>query len=177
MDHVKKEDVVFREVQKFHQVWVLIPVLAVAGLQWYAMVQQLILRKPFGDQPMPDSALVILWILVGVGLPALLFFGRLTTEVRCDGIYIRFSPFHWSFRRIAFSDISQFEVRTYQPLREYGGWGIRFTCRGKAYSVSGNQGVQIDLTDGRHILIGSRRAEELWRAIQAESGWLEDQRA
>jgi hypothetical protein len=37
--------------------------------------------------------------------------------------------------------------------------------RGMAYTVSGNRGVQIELTSGRKILIGSRRPEELAAAI------------
>lgn len=161
---------VFREVQRFRQVWVLVVVFAVAGLQWVAVVEQLFLNRPFGDKPMPDVPLVLLCLIFGIGLPMLFLFGQLITEVRNDGIYIRFSPFHWSFRRIAFTEIKQSKVRIYHPIREYGGWGIRVRWKRKAYNVSGNHGVELELLNGSRLLIGSQRAEEFWRAIQAKVG-------
>jgi hypothetical protein len=114
--------------------------------------------------------LVFDWFFFGIGLPALFFFCRLTTEVRDDGVYICFFPFHRTWRRIAFTEMKQCEVRTYRPVREYGGWGIRYGGKGKAYNVSGDRGVQIELLNGKRLLIGSQRAEELWRAIQARCG-------
>jgi hypothetical protein len=53
------------------------------------------------------------------------------------------------------------EVRTYSPLREYGGWGIRGPRKRRAYNVSGDEGVQLVLVDGCVVLIGSQRANEL----------------
>ena len=160
----------FREVQQFRQVWIWVIVSALAGLVWYAAVRQLLLHRPFGDRPMPDTLLVIFWFIFGIGLPALLFFGRLVTEVRDDGIYICFFPFHRGFRKIAFTEVKQYEVRTCRPIREYGGWGIRYSRKGKAYNVSGDRGVQIELLNGKRLLIGSQRAEELVRAIEAKYG-------
>jgi hypothetical protein len=85
-----------------------------------------------------------------------------------DGIYIRFFPFHFSYKEIAFHDLKSFEVRTYNALREYGGWGIRYGPQGKAYNVGGNRGVQLVLADGKRILIGSQKPEEFLAAVQAE---------
>jgi len=89
----------------------------------------------------------------------------LTTEVRRDGIYIRFSPLHRSFRKIPLVDLMRHEVRTYSPIREYGGWGIRYGRKGTAYNARGNRGVQLELSDGKQVLIGSQKPEELARAI------------
>jgi hypothetical protein len=161
---------IYREVQQFRQVWIWVIVPVLAGLVWYAAVRQLLLHRPFGGRPMPDILLVIFWFIFGIGLPALFFFGQLVTEVRDDGIYICFFPFHRSLRRIAFTEVKQYKVQTYRPITEYGGWGIRYGCKGKAYNVSGDRGVQIELLNGKRLLIGSQRAEELWRAIQAKYG-------
>jgi len=119
---------------------------------------------------MLDIPLAVYCVIFGIGLPALLFFSQLVTEVRDDGIYIRFSPFHRTFRRIAFMEVKQCEARTYHPIREYGGWGIRVRCKEKVYNVSGDRGVQIELLNGYRLLIGSQRAEELLRAIQTKDG-------
>jgi len=69
---------------------------------WYALVQQLLLHHPFGNRPMPDILLVILWIIFDIGLPAFLFSSKLVTEVRDDGVYFRYYPLHRFFRKITF---------------------------------------------------------------------------
>lgn len=161
---------IYREVQQFRQVWIWVIVSALSGLVWYAAVIQLLLHRPLGGSPMTDILLVLFWLIFGIGLPALFFFGRLITEVRDDGIYIRFIPFHRTSHRIAFKDVKHFEVRTYHPFREYGGHSIRYGSNGKAYNVSGDHGVQIELLNGEWLLIGFQRANEFWRAIQAKVG-------
>ena len=52
------------------------------------------------------------------------------------------------------------------PIRDYGGWGIRYGPGGKACNISGKHGVQIELLNGERLLIGSRRSEEFISAIQ-----------
>jgi len=168
MNQEKGQSSFYREVQRFRQIWLWAVVLAITGMQWYAVVERFLFKRPFGDNPMRDIPLTIYWVIFGIGLPALLFFSQLITEVRDDGIYFRFSPFHWTFRRIAFTEIKQCKVQTYNPIRDYGGWGIRIRYKRKAYNVSGNRGVQIELTNGDRLLIGSQRAVELWQAITAE---------
>jgi len=152
---------IYGEVQQFRQVWIWVIVTALTGLVWIAAVRQLLLHRPIGGIPMPVIPLVIFWFIFGIALPALFFFGRLVIRVRDDGIYICFFPFH----------------RTCRPIREYGGWGIRYGRTGKAYSVSGDRGVQIELSNGSRLFIGSQRAEELWRAIQVEYGAQEGETA
>jgi hypothetical protein len=117
---------------------------------------------------MSDTALAVtgtLLIVLEIGIVAMFAAMKLITEVRSDGLYIRFLPFHLSFRRIPLEDMAGFEARMYRPIREYGGWGIRFGRGGRAYNVSGNRGVRIDYANGKHILIGSQRADELAAAI------------
>jgi len=42
--------------------------------------------------------------------------------------------------------------------------------KGKAYNVSGNRGVQLELLNGGRILIGSQKPEELVKAINLAIG-------
>lgn len=163
----------FREIQQFRQTWVWVLVLPISlfliVLFGYGMIKQLILGQPWGSRPLPDTALSIigpLFILFGIGLGCLFYSCQLITEVREDGLYVRFFPL--THHRIPFEDIAHFEVRTYSPIREFGGWGIRYGRRGKAYNVSGNRGVQLELLNGKRLLIGSQRPEELVQAIEAK---------
>lgn len=160
--------VLFREEQRFRQFWVWLIVLGLAAFIWYSAVRQILLKRPFGSRPAPDTLLIIFWLLFGIGLPLLLFSAKLITEVRQDGIYIRFFPLHLAFQKISFEELKTFEVRTYNALRDYGGWGIRYGPQGKAYNVGGNRGLQLEFQDGKKLLIGSQKAEELLIAIQAE---------
>ena len=46
------------------------------------------------------------------------------------------------------------------------GWGIRWTPRGWLYNVSGMEGVEIRLRNGKQFRLGSDEPHELTRAIQ-----------
>ncbi|UCG83978.1 MAG: hypothetical protein JSW38_03940 [Dehalococcoidia bacterium] len=157
--------VLYREIQHFRQVWLWLLTLGISGVTFYAMVQQLILGTPFGDNPASDTVLIIIVIVFGFMFPVFFYIVNLTTEVRGDGLYYRFFPFHLTFRKISGEDIRSCEARTYSPLREYGGCGIRWGAKGRAYNVGGNRGVQLELSNGSRILIGSQRSEELAEAI------------
>jgi hypothetical protein len=109
--------------------------------------------------------MIVIAIICGIGLPILMYVINLTTEVRSDGFYVRFFPLHLSSIRITPQEIKGFEACTYSPLGDYGGWGIRFGRKGKAYNISGNRGVQLELTNGQRLLIGSQRPEELVQTL------------
>jgi hypothetical protein len=161
----------FREEQRFNQWWLYamtgtVAVVATA-LFGYGMFQQLVRGQPWGDRPMSDTALALLgplFILLVWSVALLLRWISLQVEVRKSSVFIRFRPF--VHREILFRDIRQCDARTYRPIREYGGWGIRAGRRGTAYNVSGNRGVQLELVNSKPVLIGSQRAEELAQAIQ-----------
>lgn len=160
----------YREVQRLSQLWVWLLVVAGSAFAWYAFVYQVIVGSEVGNRRAPDWLVVIIWLLVGLGLPLLICSSRLVVEVRGDGLYFRYYPFHRRFHRIAFEEIAKVEARTYRPILEYGGWGIRWGRGGKAYNVSGKRGVQLELTNGSRILFGSQRADELAGAIARVTG-------
>lgn len=158
--------VFFREEQRFNQWWLWLLVLVPTAMVWYGAIQQLIFGKAFGDNPTSDTGMSIILVLFGVLLPLFMYFLKLVTEVRQDGLYVRFYPFHLSFRRYPYESINSYKVREYSPLKEYGGWGIRYGLKGMAYNVSGNLGVQLEFKGGKSLLIGSQKPEELVRYMQ-----------
>ncbi len=140
------------------------------GFFVYAMVRQLVLGKPFGDEPMSDTFLIffgVFYIVLG-GLLVMLFFkGRLITEVRPDGLFVRFHPFHRRFKHYRPDDLAGYDAVTYRPIRDFGGWGIRVGPRGRAYNISGNRGVQLEFKNGKRLMLGSRKPEAMVTAIQS----------
>ena len=85
---------------------------------------------------------------------------RLVTQVR-DGKLVVALRGLWRARQIPLADIRSTEVVTYDPLRDYGGYGIRSGRFGKAYIASSSRGVRLKLRDGAIVIVGSQRAEEL----------------
>ena len=161
------------EVQRFRQRWLLTVVGLVAGLMFgvfgYGIVQQIVMGRPWGDHPLPDTALLIVAaisiLVIGVGLPLLLAFLKLVTEVRAEGVVVELAPV--ARRHIPFRDIRSLGARTYRPIRDYGGWGYRVGRHGsRAFSAMGDRGVEIALFDGRIVMIGSQRPEALEQAIR-----------
>lgn len=163
------EPVRFREEQKFRQRWFWLLIGFVVALQWWGFVQQIVRGEPWGNQPAPDWMMILIWLLFGIGLPFFFLYMKLTVTVTDDAIDIRYRPL--TRRTIPLSDVAHAEARTYAPLREFGGWGIRGGMGGKrAYNVSGDRGVELVLSDGRKVMIGSQRADDLAQAIAAARG-------
>lgn len=136
----------------------------------YAMYRQIVLDVPFGDRPMSDTALSFVggfYILVGAFLLFLFFRGGMVTEVRQSGLFIRYFPFHRAFRQVPLDGLRSCTARTYGPIREYGGWGIRVGIGKRAYNVSGSRGVELVYGDGKKLLIGSKKADQLAGAIDS----------
>ena len=161
---------IFKEVQRFRQWWVWLLVLLVCSVSWYGFIQQIVLKKPFGNNPAPDPVMIMLWVIFGIFFPALFYSLKLVTEVRYDGLYVRFFPLQFHSQKISYGEIKSFEIRTYSALKEYGGYGIRYGKKGKAYNVYGNKGIQLEFQDGKRLLIGTQRPEELLQAIATVAG-------
>jgi len=175
----------FTESQYFRQVWFWLilggSAVLTAGIFGHGLYVQFVQGRPWGDRPMSDTALIVtasLMFLLEAGLIALFAAAHLRTEVRNDGLYLRFVPFHLSSHRLPLADVAQVEAITYRPIMDYGGWGIRYSwgspggTKGKAYNVFGNRGVRLTYCAGSHLVIGSQHPEELAAAIEAlrESG-------
>jgi hypothetical protein len=89
----------------------------------------------------------------------------LHTRIDKDGIAYRFAPIHRKERFIKWSSIKVAYVRKYRPIAEYGGWGFRRGRSGIAYNTSGKMGLQLQLSDGKKILIGTQTPKALQRVL------------
>ena len=153
----------YSETQQFRQTWIWILLAFIIGLVWHLFIQQIIFGNPLGNNPAPDSVMWIIWILFGIGMPIFMHTMKLTVEVGSEGIMIRFFPLH--SRYVSFDDLKTLEAVKYNPIRDYGGWGLRWGRKGTAYNVSGNRGVLLELENGKHVMIGSQSPEKLAKMI------------
>jgi len=159
-----KNEILFSEKQNFKQWWLWLFLLGTNGLIFYGVFKQVIGGQQFGDKPMSNAGLIITSILIFL---LTIFFGilRLETQIKKDGISIRFFPFHLTFRHYNWNIISKSFVRQYRPIKEYGGWGLRGLGKDKALNVSGDKGLQLEFTDHRKLLIGTNRPDEITETL------------
>ena len=157
-------EVDFREEQRIGVWWLWLAVFLPAAIMLNIFVQQIVLGRPHGSHPGPDWLVWVLTVFFCVGVPTLLLLLRLTVTVNDEGVHVRYYPF--VKRTIPFTDIRSFRARRYQPIREFGGWGIRSGLGNKsAYNARGDLGVELYLKDMSSIMIGSQRHQELAAAI------------
>lgn len=161
-----ENEILFSEKQKFNQWWLWLILLGVNCFMIIGILQQVFFEKQFGDKPMNNYELLL---TAGVTLSiTLLFFNfRLDTQIKKDGIYVRFFPLQLKFKHYTWENISKSYVRKYSPIIDYGGWGLRIGLfrKGRAMNVSGNKGLQLEFTDKKKLLIGTNKAEELTDAL------------
>ena len=161
------EIILFSEKQQFRQWW-LLAVLVFAN----AMAIGLVVTQRAGehDAGANSGSELVSWVGAGITLlvTAFILMLKLEMQIKPGGIFVRYFPFHLTFRQYPWTNISRAYVRRYSAFLEYGGWGFRFSLTGKgtAFNVSGNKGVQIEYSDGRKLLIGTRKPEELSQVLK-----------
>ena len=99
-------------------------------------------------------------------IASLLSYTRMITQIRTDGIYVRFPPFQSSFVCYSWENILDVYIRNYDALSEYGGWGIKFTAMGKGYVLPGNWGIQLVLKNKTRVLISTKIPGEVTQVLR-----------
>ncbi|MDC1432142.1 hypothetical protein N8201_03525 [Polaribacter sp.] len=148
---------VFKEEQRFRQVWLMV----LLGFSLLVPVG-LIIREYIKDNTSMTTN-EFLGSLIGIIASVLLIFiFKLSTRIDEKGIHYQFFPFHFSMKTLLWSEITKAEIRTYDPIGEYGGWGLRYSFnkkKGNAVNVSGDIGIQLTLKNGKKLLIGTQKKE------------------
>lgn len=163
----KQNHVFYQEIQRPRQWWVLSLTCVITVLNWYIFIKQIFFDIQVGDRPAPDVIVIIFWLIFGVLFPIfIIWFLKLIIQVRADGIYIRFLPFHLHERKILFKVLEDYEMISYRML-DFGGWGIRMTIEGDTvYNMYGNDAVKLILTN-QSIVIGTQNPDELVQVIES----------
>ena len=162
-----QSEILFSETQKFKQWWLWVLLLTINAIFIFGWIQQIVFDKQFGDKPMGDVELVFATCMV-LCISIFTLSVKLETRVKIDGIYVRFFPFFLTYRKYPWEDLEKATVRTYSPLAEYGGWGYRisFSGKGRAFNISGNKGLQLEFKNGKKLLIGTNKPDELAEVLK-----------
>lgn len=126
-----------------------------------AVVLEIKKIKERGFMPYP-LFIVLFFVLL---ILFIMFLIKLKIEVNVFELNFSIFPFMIRPKRYKLSEIEKAEEITYRPLKEFGGWGIRYGKGMWAYTAYGNKGVLIWLKNGKRFLLGSQKPEELARSI------------
>ena len=157
---------VFKEEQRFTQTW-LILLMSVSLIVPITLILQ--------DYNKANSSIstneLILSILAIIGSALLIFLFKLKTRIDEKGIYYQFFPFHLKLKLVKWTEINKAYVRTYDPIGEYGGWGFKGGSfwnkeKGKCINVFGDIGIQLELKDGKKLLIGTQQKESVIQVLK-----------
>ena len=158
------EKVLFKEEQRFTQWWlwfllgsallgIAIPIASEFSVQSWDTSSESFLRIIL------YGSVAVFFIVAGL---IVLVLSRLKTKITYDGIVITFPPLKRKSYRIKVQEIERFEIRKYRARREYGGYGFRSRRRsGRAYTISGNIGLQLYLKNGKKLLIGTQKKQAI----------------
>lgn len=158
---------VFKEEQRFTQSW-LIALLLIS-----IIVPIILITKEYLEENSSMTTNEFVLTLAGILISlSFIFFFKLTTRIDESGIHYQFFPFHFSLRLIKWSEINKAYVRTYDPITEYGGWGLKGgslwnSKKGKAINVSGDIGIQLELKNGKKLLIGTQKENDAKRVLES----------
>lgn len=147
----------FTETQRFTQWWLWLILIGV----WASMVYSFVTAPP------QTNVAAFVSFGIGILLPLLFWQMKLTTRITAEGIYVRFFPFHFKEKFFAWETIASSYVRSYSPLMEYGGWGIKYSFKGNGlvYNTAGKVGLQLYFKEGEPVLIGTQKGEEIKQVL------------
>lgn len=156
------DEALLTEQQRFKQIWLWIILFVVNIPLLIRIFRRVIKNQSFTAQHTSSSEFLTAGCL-GLIVIVLFLFVRMDTVLKKDGIYVRFFPFHQNYRKYLWKEIAKVSVREYNPIRDFGGWGMREELfgKGKAYNVAGNKGIQLVFKDGSTLLIGTNKVNEV----------------
>jgi hypothetical protein len=138
------------EYQKFRQPWVWALMLFCLFVVGYS--------GQLGGVIVVLVVSVLFWVLT------------LQTIIDREGISFRWLPFQRRFRLVKWEEIDRIVVRRYAPITEFGGWGMKYSFKATAHTVSGHFGIQIwKRGKTRSLLIGTQQPDETRKYLEEMS--------
>jgi hypothetical protein len=111
----------------------------------------------------------VFMIFIGVVLPAFTFSGQRILVTRLE-LTVRWGALGLKVLRLNTEEIAGIELMEFSPLRDFGGYGIRYGRGMSAYYLRGNLGVKITMVNGKKYLVGSDHPERLLAVLELVTG-------
>ncbi len=160
-----ENNIIFQEYQYFDK-WIWF--FAFAGMMTLAII--MILLSIFAIVP---EAPPILFILAGIPVFLFVILGfvfskiQMTTKIRDDGMHIKCFPTQWTFKHYPLNSIESYERSKGGLLDRVISWRIRCYPNKISYQCGSREKVLIKLTNGKSLLVDSKRPDELIAALKS----------
>lgn len=110
-------------------------------------------------------------ILAATAAAIHLLLAGLSVRLFRDEMVVGLGSLGWIRKRIPYADVVRIESVKYNPLGEFGGWGVRWGKDGKkAWTARGDHAVVLHLRDGTRLYVGSDTPGRLEERIRAVAG-------
>lgn len=173
MARVKLNEFNEKQYQKSLWKWALmigLDIMFVIGV-----IMQVGFGKTFGNNPMSNTILIIVALLF-ILLSFVLLSSSLNTYINNEGVYVKYFPFNLKYKFYSWESIESARVRSYNPLMEFGGWGIkrsklrfsnfRLVIKSSiCYTVSGTNGLELILKNGKKVMVGTHSPNSLQETL------------
>ena len=166
------EDFLYTETQKDRGSWVqLVVILATfgtIGLFAWALVQQIGFGIPWGTKPVSDPVLIVLAVvfsLLMVGVMCLVLPMRMEIRITAASLQYGLFPLHRKLKTIDRSEIREARAVPINPMKDFGGYGIKYGRLGKGVLMNVTQGVQLTFNKGPGLFLGSANPGEVVRIL------------
>lgn len=114
------------------------------------------------------------WGMVVLGVVAVsvqLLVAGLGVRLYRDHLVVGLGSLGLISQKVRYDQIVRTESVKYEPIREFGGWGVRWGKDGKkAWTARGNRAVVLHLRDGTRLYVGSDAPHRLEERIRAIAG-------
>ncbi len=161
----KDAQILFHEEQGFRRRHAAIALAQVPAALIFVTLRQLVWHHPWNIPPVSNGSLIF-WTLLTLLVYVRLLTVKLVTDLRPTELAVRLRGL-WQERTIPLHDIRRARTVEYDPSRDFGGYGFRTGERGQAYIARGRSGVELEMQDGRKLLIGSQNPGPLAKQIMA----------
>lgn len=157
---------IFKEEQRFTQLW-LIVLIGVSMIVPLGIIITTYIKEPDSFSTLEFIAILgIMAVASGI-----IFIFKLSSRIDEQGFHYKFFPFHRTFRLIAWHEVQSAYLRNYDAISEYGGWGLKGGAlwnrsNGTAIYVSGDIGIQLELKNGKKILIGTQKQHDAQAVLE-----------
>ncbi|GAA0358723.1 DUF6141 family protein [Bacillus horti] len=150
--------IIYKEKQYLPK-WIYFIILPFAFLVWGIALVQFITGEPVGNRPMSDTGLIIFTAIFGVLLPLAFMTMKAQVTIYSHSMTIGLTPI---FRKkIDFQDIQSVAHTKISPIKEFGGWGIRWNGAKWGLIVEGKEGIEILLRSGSIFVVTSKSPEKI----------------
>lgn len=153
--------ILFREAQQFRQLWLWMLIIV-------SSIVPLVFAGVLLSQDKKVSAGQLLGILSLIGGISminiiLLYIVKFETIITDSGLYYRWIPFMKKYKEILWETIDTVTMKKY-PYFQYGYHSRK--GYGKVHNVDGKRGVQLVLTDGKQLYIGTQKQSAMQHSLE-----------